>query len=126
MSWRRPLINAYPGALPWHRSWVVTGRSAKWLYKLGFIKDGEASFEDITRRSDIQPLVKSNALLEANAFDDAWRAALSSGEALSISAFARECRVPSKSLTCFCATSIQRLLWFCQIKSIKTKRYRCF
>ena len=65
---------AFPGALPWHRSWVVTGRSAKWLHKLGFIEGG-ASFDEITANADIQPLVKTHATHPADIFDDAWRAA---------------------------------------------------
>jgi len=70
---------AFPGALPWHRSWVVTGRSAKWLHKLGFI-DGGDSFQEITARSDIQPLVKAHANAPADEFADAWRAALEAAQ----------------------------------------------
>ncbi len=65
--------DAYPGALPWHRSWVMTGRSAKWLHKLGFVGAEDEAFADITARSDIRPLVRAHALVEAGDFADFWR-----------------------------------------------------
>jgi len=65
--------DAFPGALPWHRSWVATGRSAKWLHKLGFIGDKHTSFDAITAKADIQPFVKTHSVEEADAFDDLWR-----------------------------------------------------
>ena len=67
--------DAYPGALPWHRSWVMTGRSAKWLHKLGFIGDQDTPFTDITAQSDIQTLIKEHALQSADIFSDRWREA---------------------------------------------------
>ncbi len=64
---------AFPKALPWHRSWVFTGRSADWLYELGFIEDRKKStFRALTDRSDIRLLVHAHAA--ENAFEDAWRA----------------------------------------------------
>ena len=67
--------DAYPGALPWHRSWVMTGRSAKWLHRLGFIGDPQAPFSEISADADIQALVKAHSDLAAEPFADAWRAA---------------------------------------------------
>jgi len=67
---------AFPKALPWHRSWVFTGRSADWLYRLGFIEDADAgSFDALTAASDIRELVQTHA--DAANFSDAWRGAFS-------------------------------------------------
>lgn len=67
---------AFPKALPWHRSWVFTGRSADWLYRLGFIEGANArSFGALTAASDIRELVHTHA--EAANFSDAWRGAFS-------------------------------------------------
>lgn len=65
--------DVFPGLLPWHRSWVMTGRSAAWLHKLGFIDD-EGSFEKLTESSDIQPLVKAHVDDAADSFSVSWRA----------------------------------------------------
>ena len=65
--------DAYPGALPWHRSWVMTGRSAKWLHKLGFIDEQDTPFKEITEKADIKPLVKKYISDETNAFSQRWR-----------------------------------------------------
>jgi hypothetical protein len=67
---------AFPKALPWHRSWVMTGRSAKWLYKLGFIdKAGSATFRELTARSDVRSVVQAHADAPAETFDALWRGA---------------------------------------------------
>lgn len=64
---------AFPKALPWHRSWVMTGRSAEWLYDLGFIEKREAaSFRMLTESSEIRGLVHAHA--GASNFAEAWRA----------------------------------------------------
>lgn len=68
--------DAFPGALPWHRSWIITGRSAKWLHKLGFVGDEDMSFEALTKRSNIKPYIKENAEMPADVFDDMWRQSL--------------------------------------------------
>ena len=68
--------DAYKGALPWHRSWVMTGRSAKWLYRLGFIGEKSERFEALTRRSDIQPFVKEFVTAPGETFSQNWRGAL--------------------------------------------------
>ena len=73
--------DAFPGALPWHRSWVMTGRSAKWLHKLGFIGDDASSFKDITAQADIQPFVKNHIFESAEEFDDSWRRSFFAGRA---------------------------------------------
>ncbi len=71
--------DAFPGALPWHRSWVATGRSAKWLHKLGFIGDEHTTFAAITAKADIQPFVKTHAGEDADDFDDLWRRSMAGG-----------------------------------------------
>ncbi len=64
---------AFPNALPWHRSWVFTGRSADWLHELGFIDGPESeSFRALTARSNIRRFVQMHA--DAADFADAWRA----------------------------------------------------
>ncbi len=64
---------AFPKALPWHRSWVATGRSAEWLYDLGFIDNRQAgSFRMLTEMSEIRELVHAHT--SASNFADAWRA----------------------------------------------------
>ena len=64
---------AFPNALPWHRSWVMTGRSAEWLYDLGFLESRETmSFRTLTDLSGIRNLIHAHA--EAPDFADAWRA----------------------------------------------------
>lgn len=69
---------AFPSALPWHRSWVMTGRSAQWLHKLGFIRNGDSkSFEELTEQSNIQGHVKANT--DAADFATKWRAAFRNG-----------------------------------------------
>ncbi|MEL7488414.1 MAG: DUF4105 domain-containing protein [Pseudomonadota bacterium] len=73
--------DAFPGALPWHRSWVMTGRSAKWLHKLGFIGPSSTSFKAITSQSDIQGLVKEHIQKPAEEFDDSWRQSFFAGRA---------------------------------------------
>lgn len=67
--------DAFPGALPWHRSWVLTGRSAAWLHQLGFINEGRGDFEAVQARSDIQPAVKARADVAPAGFPAAWRSA---------------------------------------------------
>ncbi|MEL6380023.1 MAG: DUF4105 domain-containing protein [Pseudomonadota bacterium] len=65
---------AFPKALPWHRSWVLTGKSGKWLHDLGYVGREEESFASLKARSDIQDLVKTTIRRED--FADAWRAQL--------------------------------------------------
>ena len=64
---------AFPDALPWHRSWVLTGRSGKWLHRLGFVKPQETDFKSITAQSDIQSFIKQAASLDADHFANQWR-----------------------------------------------------
>ena len=72
---------AFPKALPWNRSWVFTGRSAAWLYDLGFIADSEGgTFRTLTDRSDIRDAVSAHAT-SAN-FSDAWRSSFRVGASL--------------------------------------------
>lgn len=64
---------AFPNALPWHRSWVMTGRSAAWLHRLGFIEGAEQTFSNLTKQSDIRSLVKAHADAPPTLFSQSWR-----------------------------------------------------
>lgn len=64
--------DAFPGALPWHKSWILTGKSGKWLHKLGFMDNPDIPFDQIHARADIQSLVKR--YVNNNGFADQWRA----------------------------------------------------
>ncbi|MEM9494970.1 MAG: DUF4105 domain-containing protein [Pseudomonadota bacterium] len=69
---------AFPGALPWRRAYVFTGRSGEYLYKRGFIT-GEGRFKDIQARANISPLVRDLRALPTGDFSRAWREKFSSG-----------------------------------------------
>lgn len=63
---------AFPNALPWHRSWIFTGRSADWLFDLGFIESRHhETFDALTNDSDIRTLIRAHA--DESDFADAWR-----------------------------------------------------
>lgn len=63
---------AFPNALPWHRSWIFTGRSADWLFDLGFIeRHNHETFDALTNSSDIRSLVQAH--MGESDFADAWR-----------------------------------------------------
>ena len=69
---------AFPNALPWHKSWVMTGRSAEWLFDLGFIENHQAdSFSTLNDSSEVRELIKAHA--DATDFADAWRTAFRDG-----------------------------------------------
>lgn len=63
--------DAFPGALPWHKSWVLTGKSGKWLHTLGFLEGSDRPFEHVHAQADIQSLVKQH--INASNFSDRWR-----------------------------------------------------
>jgi len=63
--------DAFPGALPWHKSWVLTGKSEKWLHSLGFMGYTDEPFKALQARSDIQPLIKGH--VKADDFSEQWR-----------------------------------------------------
>lgn len=68
---------AFPNALPWHRSWVLTGRSAKWLSDLGFIKTQPGiSFKTASQELDIREIVQRLADEPAADFEVKWRQSL--------------------------------------------------
>lgn len=64
---------AYPGSLPWHPSFVLTGRSAGHLHRLGYVAPEAQPFTEIAARADIAGLVARHRALEAEAFARAWR-----------------------------------------------------
>lgn len=68
---------AFPKALPWHRSWVLTGRSAKWLSDLGFITiPPDISFKEASQDHNIRGIIQRHASEPAASFDDQWRLSL--------------------------------------------------
>ncbi len=69
--------DAYPKALPWRWSWVLTGWSGRWLFALGFVVSDTENFKALQQRSNIQPLVKEVADLPSDEFALAWRKELS-------------------------------------------------
>ena len=64
--------DAFPGAIGWHPSFVLTGGSAKHLHELGYVEGGEA-FNAITAKANIKELVEANANLAAPGFSKTWR-----------------------------------------------------
>ncbi|MEM1193468.1 MAG: DUF4105 domain-containing protein [Pseudomonadota bacterium] len=69
---------AFPKALPWHRSWVLTGKSGKWLHDLSYVgREGE-SFAALKARSDIQDLVKE--FTNVDTFSQDWRSTFAKRE----------------------------------------------
>ncbi len=65
--------DAFPGALPWHRSHVFTGRAAERLHALGFLAPATAPFEDIKSKAEIRDLVKAASALPPEEFSVSWR-----------------------------------------------------
>lgn len=66
--------DAFPGALPWRVSWVLTGRSANWLHKRGFIDHAPGQdFKDTAGRADIKDLVRAHSTAPPDAFALQWR-----------------------------------------------------
>ena len=67
--------DAYPGALPWHSSFILTGRSARHLHSLGYVL-GESSFETLTSNASIAGSIVTHQALMPDEFSAAWRQAL--------------------------------------------------
>lgn len=60
--------------IPWHYSFVVTGKSAEYLFKRGIIPGTE--FSRVRARADVTEWLKANNGLESEAFDGALLAHL--------------------------------------------------
>lgn len=73
---------AFPGALPWHVSHVLTGRSAERLHHLGYIAPDDADFAAIRAGSTIRDHVKAAAEAPERRFPELWRAGFSADRAL--------------------------------------------
>jgi len=70
--------DAFPGALPWHLSHVLTGRSAERLHALEFVEGG-ADFEAIKARAEIGAVVRTLDGAGDDAFSEQWRAHVQAG-----------------------------------------------
>lgn len=64
---------AYPQALPWHYSFVLTGYSAAHLHKLGFLGDAHAAFSRIKAHADASEAIRAAATAPEAAFSENWR-----------------------------------------------------
>jgi len=64
--------DAFPGALPWHYSHILTGYSAERLHALQFIR-AEGPFEDFKARADIRSTVQGEQDTHIDEFSNAWR-----------------------------------------------------
>lgn len=65
--------SAFPGALPWHPSHILTGRSAERLHSLGFITPESAGFSEIKARAEIKDRIQSARASTGEEFANAWR-----------------------------------------------------
>lgn len=68
--------NAFPGALPWHYSHVLTGYSAIRLNRLGFLGLKDADATTLKADAAIGETVRIHAHRAEDAFSTAWRSAL--------------------------------------------------
>ncbi|WP_375202302.1 Lnb N-terminal periplasmic domain-containing protein [Hyphococcus sp.] len=69
----KSINGAFPGALPWHYSHVLTGYSARRLHHLGFLEHKAAPFESLRSHALASEPIRA-AAEESNAdFPDGWR-----------------------------------------------------
>ena len=68
--------DAFPGALPWHYSNILTGFSAAHLYELGFLAGGADDFDALKARAEVGAAARSLAQEPEDDFSAAWRARL--------------------------------------------------
>ncbi|WP_425409924.1 DUF4105 domain-containing protein [Hyphococcus sp.] len=68
--------SAFPGALPWHYSHVLTGYAAEHLYARDLI-DGAQSFSALKADAAIGDLVRAHSGADTAAFPKDWRQAVS-------------------------------------------------
>lgn len=65
--------DAFPKALPWHYSHVLTGYSAERLYDLGFLGDKQTAFKEIKARARAGAAIRAAAPAPDGAFPAQWR-----------------------------------------------------
>ena len=75
---------AFPSALPWHFSHILTGHSAERLHALGFLSPETTVFNDVKARANIRGVVKEVKTLPENDFNYAWRAHVKPSDASAI------------------------------------------
>jgi len=75
----KSINGAFPGALPWHYSHVLTGYSAQRLHHLGFLGDEKTPFEEVKAPALATPAIVA-ARNESDAdFPGAWRKLMAAG-----------------------------------------------
>lgn len=57
--------------LPWNISWILTGKSAIWLYENDYVKTHGLDFETLQKEANIQDRVKQ--FIESESFSSDWR-----------------------------------------------------
>lgn len=67
--------SAFPNALPWHHSHILTGYSARRLYDLGFIKS-EQPFEEVKARAAVSDIIRHASSTPEHEFSNHWRNAM--------------------------------------------------
>jgi hypothetical protein len=65
--------DAFPGALPWDWSFVLTGHSARHLHEKGYLEAAGAAFDTLRRQADIAGFVRRHFSLAPDPFSAAWR-----------------------------------------------------
>lgn len=68
--------SAFPGALPWHYSHVLTGYAAQRLHALGFIDGDAAPFSDIKSAARASDAIRAARREPETLFSAAWRTQL--------------------------------------------------
>lgn len=63
---------AYPGALPWRREHVFTGRSDRYLLQRGFIA-GDGDYQEVRERANIREIISGLSIEDPDAFSARWR-----------------------------------------------------
>ena len=66
---------AFPGSVPRNPTWLLTGRSARYLHAGGHVGDVVATFEDIKARARVDGFMRKYADLPARGFSKMWREA---------------------------------------------------
>ncbi|MEO1137583.1 MAG: hypothetical protein AAFW68_13415, partial [Pseudomonadota bacterium] len=72
--------SAFPGALPWHYSHILTGYAAARLHALGFIEDEARSYSDVKAAARAGDAIRAVREEPETAFPAAWRARLASAD----------------------------------------------
>lgn len=65
--------SAFPKALPWHYSHILTGYSAERLHDLGFLGDKAAPFEEMKAQAAARTAIRAAAPLPETDFAARWR-----------------------------------------------------